>query len=131
VRKLKKSGRLSQVPIVAITGGSVGQASQAFAVGFNHYVLKPIEPETFVSQITAWLPSMNPQLTSPPEAEASPAPAEAFSDEPRATILPVDNRPANLELIRSLLQPLGYRLVTAHGVEEAMLRARQETPASS
>ncbi len=51
VRTLRKSGRFGSVPIVAVTAGSMGQAPEAYAAGFNHYLLKPIEPETFLAEI--------------------------------------------------------------------------------
>jgi CheY-like chemotaxis protein len=51
VRALRQSGRFDNVPIVAITAGSMGQAPEAYAAGFNHYLLKPIEPETFLAEI--------------------------------------------------------------------------------
>jgi CheY-like chemotaxis protein len=57
VRTLRKSGRFNRVPIVAITAGSMGQAPEAYAAGFNHYLLKPIEPETFLAEIKRCLAS--------------------------------------------------------------------------
>jgi CheY-like chemotaxis protein len=51
VRALRQSGRFDNVPIVAVTAGSMGQAPEAYAAGFNHYLLKPIEPETFLAEI--------------------------------------------------------------------------------
>lgn len=55
VRALRKSGRFGGVPIVAVTAGSMGQAPEAYAAGFTHYFLKPIEPETFLAEITRCL----------------------------------------------------------------------------
>jgi CheY-like chemotaxis protein len=55
VRTLRKSGRFGNVPIVAVTAGSMGQAPEAYAAGFNHYLLKPIEPERFLAEIKQYL----------------------------------------------------------------------------
>jgi CheY-like chemotaxis protein len=55
VRTLRKSGRFGNVPIVAVTAGSMGQAPEAYAAGFTHYLLKPIEPKTFLAEITRCL----------------------------------------------------------------------------
>jgi CheY-like chemotaxis protein len=55
VRTLRKSGRFSGVPIVAVTAGSMGQAAEAFAAGFDRYILKPIEPENFMAEINRCL----------------------------------------------------------------------------
>lgn len=128
VRTLRKSGRFSSVPIVAVTAGSMGQAAEAFDAGFSRYLLKPIEPETFVAEINGCLAgkcnpgSVQPAVTMPP------ALAEASSSGPHATILAVDDKSANLDLITAMLQPLEHRVITARGVEEAMGRARKDGP---
>ena len=127
IRALRKSGRFQSVPIVAVTAGSMGQASEAFAAGFNRYILKPLEPETFIAEINLCLGVGS--STLPPAIPAPSAAVEAQPcDKPQATILAVDDRSANLDLLLSLLQPLGYRVLTARGVEEALARARQDKP---
>lgn len=125
VKALRKSGRLKHVPIVAVTAGSVGQASAAFAAGFDHYLLKPIEPETFIAKIKECLASSGKASARPAGAPVTPSDASRGR---QVTILAVDDRSANLELISALLQPLGYRVITAHGVEEALARVRSEHP---
>jgi CheY-like chemotaxis protein len=96
VRTLRKSGRLSSVPIVAVTAGSMGQAHEAFAAGFDRYLLKPIEPETFVAEVTGCLaerahfPSARGAGTAPPAA-----PISTTQEKPHATILAVDHESAN------------------------------------
>lgn len=131
VRSLRNSGRFSGVPIVAVTAGSVGQAPDAFAAGFNRYMLKPIDPETFVAEINGCLPSRCIRPPSPrvatTSASALPAPL-ARDDGPQPTILAVDDRLPNLDLICALLRPLGYRVLTAHSVEGAITRARRDEP---
>ena len=132
VRTLRKSGRFSGVPIVAVTAGSVGQAPEAFAAGFNRYILKPIEPETFIADINHCLagdgnPRSQRTVTAPPallEERAGAHPAGAHS----ATILAVDDKSANLDLLIALLAPLGHHVITAMGVEEAIARARKDNP---
>jgi CheY-like chemotaxis protein len=37
----------------------------------------------------------------------------------------VDNLPTNLELARSIFQPLGYQVFTADGMESALIQLRQ------
>ena len=129
VRTLKKSGRLSGVPIVAVTAGSMGQAHEAFAAGFDRYILKPVEPETFVAEITECLAGNgSPRFARGAKASASPALAEELPDRQHSTILAVDDKSANLDLVSALLQPLGYRVITAGGVAEALARARKDGP---
>lgn len=124
VRAMRKSGRLSHIPIVAVTAGSMGQAPQAFAAGFNGYILKPIEPVFFLAEINRFLSGDSAAFSRPAE-NAIPA---VRPEEDPAIILAVDDKPANLDLIQALLQPLGHRILSARGVEEAISRARRESP---
>lgn len=129
VKILKKSGRFSTTPIVAVTAGSIGQSHQAFAAGFDRYILKPIEPETFVAQVTDGLiGSGDAGLGQAPRTPAAPVLANALPDTKQPTILAVDDRSANLDLVGALLEPAGYRVITARGVEEALTRAREDRP---
>jgi CheY-like chemotaxis protein len=129
VRALRKSGLLSNVPIVAVTAGSMGQAHEAFAAGFNRYILKPIEPEIFVAQINECLAgSCSSPLAGRAKTSASSPLVEQLSAQEHLTILAVDDKSANLDLISVLLQPLGYHVVIARGVEEALARARSDCP---
>jgi CheY-like chemotaxis protein len=51
-RALKKNPALSDVPIVAVTSyAMVGDREKAMAAGCSGYIEKPIDPETFVSQL--------------------------------------------------------------------------------
>lgn len=46
-----------RVPIVAVTAfAMVGDRERVMAEGFDGYLSKPIEPETFVTEIEAFLP---------------------------------------------------------------------------
>ena len=45
-----------------------------------------------------------------------------------ATILAVDDQPVNLSLKRSILEPLGYVVLTANGMAQALDLARQTPP---
>jgi two-component system cell cycle response regulator len=129
VRDLRKSGRFSSIPIVAVTAGSLGQAPEAFAAGFNRYILKPIEPETFIAEINLCLDGEGtPGPARPIPTTAPPAFAGEFSAEQSATILAVDEKSANLDLVIALLAPLGHHVITARGVEEAIARARKDNP---
>jgi PAS domain S-box-containing protein len=47
-------------------------------------------------------------------------------EEPRARILLVDDRPANLVALEAVLSPLGHHLVLAHSGEEALRRLLRE-----
>jgi CheY-like chemotaxis protein len=46
------------IPLVAVTAlAMVGDRERALAAGFDGYIAKPIEPETFVAQLERFLPA--------------------------------------------------------------------------
>lgn len=54
--KARAGGRA--VPVVAVTAFAMaGDRERVLAAGFDGYIPKPIEPETFVSQVEAFLPA--------------------------------------------------------------------------
>lgn len=55
--ELKKHRALEHVPIIAVTSyAMVGDREQILAAGATGYIEKPINPETFVAEITHYLP---------------------------------------------------------------------------
>jgi CheY-like chemotaxis protein len=55
-RRIRASA-LAPVPLVAVTAfAMVGDRERVLTEGFDGYISKPINPETFVSQIEAFLP---------------------------------------------------------------------------
>ncbi len=55
-RALRESPASRDIPIVAVTSyAMVGDREKCLAVGCNGYVEKPINPETFVAEIEAFL----------------------------------------------------------------------------
>src|SRR5215210_7332994 len=55
-----------------------------------------------------------------------PGPSLRLPSEPKATILLVDDNPANLLSLRAILEELGQNLVDAHSGEEALQRAESD-----
>ena len=54
--ELKKHRELDQVPIIAVTSyAMVGDREQILAAGANGYIEKPINPDTFVDEISQFL----------------------------------------------------------------------------
>ncbi len=50
--ELRQSSKLQQVPIIAVTSyAMVGDRERVLRAGCNGYMEKPIDPETFVSEI--------------------------------------------------------------------------------
>jgi len=127
VRQLKQDPALRDVPVIAVTAlAMVGDRDRVLQSGFDGYLAKPIDPETFIRQI-------NPYLDSKDQSSATFFSAESTASAPpqsagKATVLAVDNVPHNLELVCSLLGPFGYQVVTASGGRDALEIARREQP---
>lgn len=57
VRVLKRTPSLSGIPAIAVTAlAMVGDRDKLIDAGFDGYISKPIEPETFVAEIERFLP---------------------------------------------------------------------------
>jgi len=57
VRELKKDPLLRPIPVIAVTALSMpGDRNNVLAAGFDGYLSKPIEPETFVRTVEGFLP---------------------------------------------------------------------------
>ena len=131
-RRLKQDERLRSIPLVAITAlAMVGDRERALAAGFDGYIAKPINPETFVSSVEAFLkPGERRQREKAPAAISTPATDGMVrgTGTGRGTILVVDNVPANLELAQSIFEPLGFRVMLADNVTVAMAMAKRTRP---
>jgi two-component system cell cycle response regulator len=58
LRRLRNLERLAHVNLVAVTAvAMVGDRERTLAAGFDHYMPKPINPRTFVAEVTSWLPA--------------------------------------------------------------------------
>lgn len=55
-QELRKNPSLASVPLVAVTSyAMVGDRERVLAAGCTGYIEKPINPETFISEITQYL----------------------------------------------------------------------------
>lgn len=124
--QVKAHPALKGIPLVAVTAlAMVGDRDKVLAAGFDGYIPKPIVPRTFIQQVEAFL---KPHLPAPPPVPAGPAPQPPEPGSHRGTVLVVDNSFVNLELAKKTLEPFGYQVRAAHGVEEALALARQDRP---
>lgn len=130
VRRAKAHPALRGIPLIAVTAlAMVGDRDRLLAAGFDGYIAKPIEPETFVAQVEAFVSSSPPLRPSRPPVEAKrKSAARLLPEARRATVLVVDNSQVNLQLAESMLRPLGYALLTASDVDSALCLARQQRP---
>jgi two-component system cell cycle response regulator len=125
--QIKGHALLSQVPLVAVTAvAMVGDREKVLGAGFDGYLSKPITPETFVAQVEDFLP---PDQRARSMSWSNPAEVEDVQPAIGVRrVLVVDNDPVNLILKRSILEPLGYAVMTAAGMVEALARARDAPP---
>ncbi|MFL6658097.1 MAG: EAL domain-containing protein [Massilia sp.] len=123
VAALKKDEALRHIPVLAVTAlAMVGDRERLLAAGFNGYIGKPIEPDTFVSQLEAYLPG-----SSAPTLPAS-EPVESLPATRQATILIVDDHVLNREFLITLLGYGGHRLLEAPSGVEALKLVQSEKP---
>jgi len=124
-RILKSDTSLRTIPIIAVTAlAMVGDRDKALAAGFDAYLSKPIDPQVFVSQLEPLLGKQAANLHVPPALPVAPrTPLQQ-----RGVILVVDDSAVNLELKRSIFEPVGYRVLTAPTCSKGLQLARDERP---
>lgn len=113
VAQLKQDPALKDIPTLAVTAlAMVGDREKLLAAGFDGYIGKPIEPDTFVTQIESFLPG-----------EMSPR-----NENDIATILIVDDHVLNREFLMTLLGYSGHRLLEASSGMEGLKVMENEKP---
>jgi two-component system, cell cycle response regulator len=112
------------VPVIAVTSfAMVGDRDRALDAGFDHYMTKPIDPESFAEEINGCLPEQLRGRSHPQPGSGSTAAAEPASEPNRdcgADILVLDDSLINQTLLRSILEPHGYQVRTTSTVDEAI-----------
>jgi two-component system cell cycle response regulator len=122
--RLKNDPALRMVPLVAVTAlAMIGDRDKVLAAGFDGYIAKPINPETFLQQVQAFLPPDQIRVEQPQSSRASTKAAPLAPR--RGTILVVDNSPVNLSLMQCILEPFSYQVRIAETVDEGLALARQ------
>ena len=128
-RQIRGDPQFSGVPIIAVTAYAMRDDRQkVMAAGFDGYITKPIVPEEFVSRAEEFLRISLRSGTQPPAKntqQVQPTPKRIGM---RATILAVDDIRVNLNLIRSTLEPCGFKVIAVETVKEAIELARQNHP---
>lgn len=125
-RRLRTDPALRSIPLVAVTAlAMVGDRDRMLAAGFDGYLAKPIDPETFVNKMEVFLPPEK-HTGTPVSFGGQTTPARQESPQGQ-TILAVDNLQVNLDLATSILAPSGYKVVTAHGMREGLALARKSS----
>jgi two-component system cell cycle response regulator len=126
-RLLKSDPTLRAIPLVAVTAyAMVDDRDKALAAGFDGYITKPIEPETFVQQVEVFFAdfSASAPLLAWSSVEAPPYSSASLG----VTLLVVDNSRANIQLICSTFEPLGYTVISAERVHQALAILQERVP---
>ena len=127
---LKSHERLSKIPLVAVIGSAmVGDREKGVAAGFNDYIFKPIQPQSFVFEVEQLLIGgqtdnqavVLPKARPPQHFQKSkPRPSTSRNSLAENTILIVDDRVVNREFLVDLLESSGYRTLEATNGAEAL-----------
>lgn len=129
LRRLHTDPALRAIPVIAVTAyAMVGDRDRILSAGFNGYIPKPIDPQSFVDEVFAFLgrapsPRRVDETADAPAAAPCP-PVQAT----RATLLVVDDSPANLEVLTETFRPLGFKVVTATSLDGALRLCRADRP---
>lgn len=154
LRKLKADTVLQPIPIVAVTAlAMVGDREKMLTAGFDGYIAKPIVPETFITQVEAFLPAeqrsemvpatmdsttdssfckgeeKDASLASQPKDSTATGTGSALQTSScmlqRYAVLIIDDSALNRELLKATLKPLGFVVTAASNVREALTLAQQ------
>lgn len=131
LRRLRADPEWPIVPVIAVTAyAMVGNRDQALAAGFDGYLTKPIDPRTFVPAIEAHLPeALRGGRTASPKTRIGPRRTPVTAPRPpRGRLLAIDDRRANLTLLRSVLEPHGYIVDCATDPDQALVLAVADHP---
>jgi two-component system cell cycle response regulator len=127
----KADATLRNIPLVAVSAlGADSVRKRALAAGFDGFISKPISPEAFVFELQRFVKTDLTQNPTPSAAVTSSLGSTVRTAPPQrqGTILAVDDRPSNLDLARAMLEPFGFQVVIAGGVQEALACARRDPP---
>lgn len=131
-RRMKTHPALQLIPLVAVTAfAMVGDRERILAAGFDGYIPKPIEPQSFISQIDAFLSRSQHAGVPNVHADAKPKPSEPARPPVEASgkrILIVDDVAANADLMRLTLGMAGHEVEVARNLTQARSQAEASPP---
>lgn len=127
--RLRADPATRDLTTIAVTAfAMVGDRERVLAAGFDDYMTKPLDPTTFARDVERHLTAAESgsSPSRPPEPELPLAEPAALPSGP--LVLVVDDSATNVNLMRSILEPSGYRLCSATTSAEAVAVASQLRP---
>jgi CheY-like chemotaxis protein len=120
IRPIRDNTQLRDKPVIAVTAYAMrDDREKVLAAGFDGYVDKPIVPEDFVSRVEHFLSSgLRSGERTPARIAHYTVDVDPRASGSRRTILAVDDRQVNLTLVRSILEPFGYRVIAVDSVKK-------------
>jgi two-component system cell cycle response regulator len=117
-------------PVIGVTAlAMVGDREKILSAGFDGYMAKPITPETFVEEVERYLAVSERARHEPKPAAAATAYVRPPAMERKnVRVLIADNEPANVEILRLLLDHWGFDVLAARSGRAALELARREKP---
>jgi two-component system cell cycle response regulator len=131
-KTMKADAQMRSIPLIAVTAlAMVGDRDRVLSAGFDGYIEKPIAPETFVEQVESFLRADQRSQQNPTQhgvAEAAEAEVSGRQSPRQAEILIIDDLEVNIRLMKTLLEPFGYRLNVASSIAQALLLCERTNP---
>ncbi|HEV8524160.1 MAG TPA: response regulator [Terriglobales bacterium] len=126
-REVKADKSLQHIPLIAVTAyAMVGDRERLLSMGFDGYIAKPIDPETFIDRVHSFLlPEQRGAAAALAETAQAAVPVTVRNG---AKVLVVDDSEVNLNLMRTLLAPNGFEVITSATIEDGLAAARTNRP---
>jgi CheY-like chemotaxis protein len=105
LKYLKYDPETSNIPVIVVS--MLDEAEVGFSLGVVDYFVKPVEKRTLVAALN--------NLTEALEIEIP-------------KVLVVDDEPASVELVASMIEPAGFEIIRAYGGEEGIQKSFSEHP---
>lgn len=132
VRHLRVHVELGSIPIIAVSALAMeGDREKGLTAGFDDYISKPIDPESFVARIDSFLHAHH-RGVAPPQQAGSDTPVASADPQAlpthKARVVFLDDSPTNCELIYQTLSPSGYEVLVAEDVHHALELVKSNVP---
>lgn len=122
VAALRREPLLRGTPVVAVSAlAMVGDRDKVLAAGFDGYLAKPIDPESFIAEIERFLPPALRAECTPVDTVAAPF-DDAVPHGP--CVLVVDDAPDGRAELRDTLEAFGFRVADCGSAAAALDRLR-------